>query len=137
MTHGIFGTQDTTQRYFSPSIIYSAHPRYGTPQKLKNGKFIQTVFQCRIDPNAMLKKGTTTGGGHTIIDPNFDKEKQNSEIEWYLDGADIDKYIVYGIMVRISDDPAELSDSHWWPASQKTENARGGSRYTTYWRKDI
>jgi len=105
--------------YFSPSIRYVSHARYAKITR-KNKKYIQMVFQCRINPKWIWKKGSgTVGQRGKQIDPNY----KNNEIEWLvkppnesrLTVLDNDMFICYAIMIRESDKkPAELDESSWW-----------------------
>jgi len=138
LSHGIAGPIDREQKikcnetFFSPSIEYCAHPRYSTPQKLKGGKgYMQMIFQCRVNVNSdkFYHQGATFGleskpNGGPTLDPNFDdpklpeKYRGNQILEFVLkkDGYDNGEplYYCYGIMVRISKDPAALPSSQWW-----------------------
>ncbi|CAF0985038.1 unnamed protein product [Adineta steineri] len=116
--------------YASPSIIYTAHPRYSEIKKIesmgestffKDGKYVQFILQCRVHPDNIKTIGQETVGTHdTIIDPNFD----NDVIEWLIDAQgkpmmdfnDPNSTIVCtGLMVRVTDNhPGLLSDSQWW-----------------------
>eukprot|EP01083_Nonionella_stella_P277588 943645_1 len=144
LSHGIYGNWPgtTNLRFFSPSIVYSAHPRYARP-KLMNDRqqYVQMIFQCRVDPNAMYKCGETLRiGRSTKIDSNFSMNFQkcrcgfknpkwgyscnvdgHNEMEWFLDITDADKYVIYGIMLRFSNDPSILPESSWWRGHWKTD----------------
>ncbi|CAF4658046.1 unnamed protein product [Rotaria sp. Silwood1] len=107
--------------YLSPSIEYSAHPRYATPwQQKETGKYYQMVLQCRVNPRlvevglieseTLLAKNAKT----FQIDPNF----SNDELEWILPAdKPVGRHdlICYGLMIRITyDDPVSLPSSKWW-----------------------
>jgi hypothetical protein len=116
--------------YASPSIIYTAHPRYSEIKRIeskgestffKNGKYVQFVLQCRVHPDNIKKIGQeTVATCDTIIDPNFD----NNVIEWLIDaqGKPIMDFndpnatiVCTGLMVRVTDNhPGLLPDSQWW-----------------------
>ncbi|CAF3352593.1 unnamed protein product [Rotaria socialis] len=108
--------------YVSPSIEYSAHPRYSSIWQ-KSGitsKYCQLVFQCRVNPRLVTKDNVhkeTLYHGQKLIDANF----TNEELEWLIPGSNSkDEYITqdivcYGIMIRVSDvHPSNLPSSHWW-----------------------
>ena len=141
LSHGIFGSASNAGhlRFFSPSIVYSACPRYALPKMMRDGqRYVQMVFQCRVDPKVMYQCGETMGIERTIqIDYNYPLNYQrckcwreyangkfgysctkdgHNEIEWFLEGPNIDKYVIYGIMLRFSNDPSELPESRWWNA---------------------
>jgi hypothetical protein len=126
---GCYYTKSEPRVYTSPSIEYSAHPRYAYPwQKLDaNGRKIwyQLVFQCRVNPKSIssVKPETLLKNEceeSVVIDPNF----SNAELEWIILGKkqDVefikDDIICYGLMLRKSHvDPAELPAAKWWPSS--------------------
>ena len=125
-TAGCFYEEGTPRVYVSPSIEYSAHPRYAFPwkQAKKNGKHIwyQLVFQCRVNPASVDKVGPETllftdKKATVQVDPNF----TNQELEWVILGEKNiqfinDDIICYGLMMRSSlTDPATLPSSTWWP----------------------
>lgn len=122
--------------YLSPSIEYSAHPRYAKPVKLDlnkskqswtkqqqdlfakyHGKYVQVVFACRVKPGSYIVGRETMSMTPPVqIDPNFD----NSTLEWLVQEphgniVGSDRIIIYGIMIRASDSyPINLPESHWW-----------------------
>lgn len=120
--------------YFSPSIEYCGHWRYGKPKRsITRNYYIQAVFQCKLRP------GSFTIHRETMIlddkkkdksrDPNIDKTKiidpnfSNKELEWVVSSDTINKlnregkeaYIIQGIMVRVTkEDPKDLPINKWW-----------------------
>eukprot|EP01083_Nonionella_stella_P013990 39353_1 len=145
LSHGIIGSRGVGSRggktsYFSPSIEYSAHPRYAQPLKMKNSnKFIQTVFQCRINTKASIfqtQSETLRVRDKCVIDPNFthhslkEEHKRNKIMEFLLHNNGYDEsgepqYYCYGIMMRICDSKDELKNlpsSHWWKHSGGVNN---------------
>jgi hypothetical protein len=119
--------------YLSPSIEYSAHPRYARPWKKlvddgKKHRYYQLVFQCRVNPNAVGDPKAETllqqGNKFVCIDKNF----RNEELEWVImaDNA-TEEYIhnnvvCYGLMVRVIDgEPKDLPASRWWMHSNHAE----------------
>lgn len=120
--------------YFSPSIEYSAHPRYSRIIKITNRFqkqfYIQTIFQCRLNPQSFYVKQETLLTNNSIkIDPNFD----NKVVEWVISSEANEELVekneevlvIYGIMVRISEKhPNDLASSHWWKYTYyKPENS--------------
>lgn len=117
--------------YFSPSILYAAHARYAKVwERTQGGKtqYYQMVLQCRVKPNAVMKKANETLGATCKVDPNYD----NDVLEWLVratvnDGpynifVDKDKVLLYGIMVRITDvHPGDLAESQWEKKHWKTD----------------
>jgi hypothetical protein len=113
--------------YFSPSIEYCSIPRYSKIWRRKSdGKFIQLVLQCRLNPKSISKIQSETmlkeNERKTQIDPNFD----NGELELVIrpnEGESIVhfedyKVICTGIMLRVSDnDPIEMECNQWWKKS--------------------
>ncbi|UJR07429.1 hypothetical protein I4U23_011715 [Adineta vaga] len=126
--------------YASPSIIYSAHPRYSEIKEIaaseqtgffQGGKYVQFMLQCRVHPSNIKVIGRETlGVGNAIIDSNVN----NSIIEWVIDRKgksvvdfnDTDAAIICtGIMIRVTDKhPGLLPQSQWWFTSHlcKSEN---------------
>jgi hypothetical protein len=108
--------------YFSNSIIYCGHPRYAKITKnTKEGKpkFIQMVFQCRVNPE-LVKKGIV--GPETLlkdkkrgIDPNVPNEKMEYVIKGEGDYITMENGVVCtGIMIRVLDhNPKELKELEW------------------------
>ena len=114
--------------YLTPSITYAAHPRYSTPKEIpedvksifgSQGKWIQFVLQCRVDPNTIkVGKETLAVGDKCVIDPNY----KNDEIEWVVGDTRIEyptdpdcKVYIVGIMIRITDKhPYLMDESSWW-----------------------
>jgi hypothetical protein len=129
-TNGCFYEVGVPRVYVSPSIEYSAHPRYAIPWKrTKNGKdfWYQLIFQCRVNPTSVDKVDAETlimkEHKQTVkVDPNFD----NNELEWIILGQTGDQYITediicYGLMMRVSPvDPMTLPASAWWEYSLHT-----------------
>lgn len=125
-TQGCFYEKGVARVYVSPSIEYSAHPRYARPWKQisKNGQTLwyQMVFQCRVNPAAVADRvgpETLLHQSHkptVVIDPNF----TNDELEWVIlakNGVQYikDDIICYGLLVRTcAVNPGTLSTSHWW-----------------------
>ena len=127
-TTGCFVSEGVSRVYVSPSIEYSAHPRYAFPWTRidKNGETIwyQLIFQCRINPKSINQIGPETllrkeCKASTTVDPNF----SNHELEWVIlaeNGIQYvkDDIICYGMMIRTSSvDPDELKSSAWWPSA--------------------
>jgi hypothetical protein len=127
-TTGCFYAAGDPRVYVSPSIEYSAHPRYALPWKKtnKNGETLwyQLVFQCRVNPASINLVGPETLIVNeykqvVTVDPNF----QNNELEWVIKGKRgqefiTDDIICYGLMMRASSvDPATLTPSKWWKQS--------------------
>ncbi|CAF3382465.1 unnamed protein product [Rotaria socialis] len=122
-THGCYLKRPSV--YVSPSIEYSAHPRYSRIwQNSGSGKYYQLVLQCRVNPRVVSDENvhleTLLKNKAVVIDPNF----TNKELEWVIPGANSkDEYITddivcYGLMVRSSDvHPEKLPPSHWWSVS--------------------
>lgn len=115
--------------YLSPSIEYSAHNRYSKVMKIKNGKYyIQTVFQCRVNPRSFIRRGETLlkeTMKSELIDPNF----KNNQIEWVITPGKLDELrdkkedalVIYGIMIRITKQhPKDLLCSSWWKHCHST-----------------
>lgn len=124
-TTGCFYIDGVPRIYLSPSIEYSAHPRYAKPwtRKEPDGRtvWLQLIFQCRVNPKAIKKIRPETlikdkYKNSVRIDPNF----SNDELEWIVPGKDGAYYmkeeiICYGVMIRKSyTDPKYLSASQWW-----------------------
>jgi len=117
----------------SPSIEYSAHPRYARPWKKvtddgEQHRYYQLVFQCRVNPNAVgsPKSETLLYNEHKTmcIDKNF----RNEELEWLIttDNATSEyirnNIVCYGLMVRVIDgEPKDLAASRWWMYSHHAE----------------
>ena len=89
--------------------------------KIKNEKYyIQTIFQCRVNPQSFIKNRETLLKNKSIqIDPNF----KNDQIEWIITREKLkelkekneEALIIYGIMIRITKHhPKELPSSSWW-----------------------
>ena len=115
--------------YCSPSIIYTAHPRYAEVVKVKPDQgtrffaadtYVQFVLECRVKPSMRKKKPETLGIDDYPIDPNIG----NHEIEWVInhqgksiaDFNDPDSPIVCtGVMIRSTNNhPGLLPESEWW-----------------------
>ena len=63
--------------YFTPSIKYAA--LYAPPSLDHEGKWLQVVFQCRVNFKHIKGKVPATGGvQNTFLDPHF----KTSELEW-------------------------------------------------------
>ena len=122
---GCFYEEGVSRVYVSPSIEYSAHPRYARPWKqTKDGKTVwyQMVFQCRVNPAAV----TQTIGPETLLHqthkPNvvIDSNFTNGELEWVIlakKGVQYikDDIICYGLLVRTcTGDLGALETSAWW-----------------------
>lgn len=125
---GCFFEKGVPRVYVSPSIEYSAHPRYAFPwkQSKKNGKDIwyQLIFQCRVNPASIDKIGPETllpieKKGLVQVDANF----TNDVLEWVIlakQGIQYvrDDIICYGLMMRTSPvDPDTLPASKWWESA--------------------
>jgi len=116
---GCWAEKNVDRIYFSPSIEYCAHPRYSKPTKFGK-KFIQLIFQCRVDPTAITLKPETLldeGKKNVKIDENFD----NSTLEWVMMGDFKRQFVAYGIMIRVSENPLELKSSEWWKSTNLTK----------------
>lgn len=124
-TNGCFYEAGVPRVYVSPSIEYSAHPRYAYPwyRTEKDNKLLwfQLVFQCRVNPQSISKIGPETlidndKKNSVIVDKNF----RNDELEWVIVGQEgsqhlKDDIICYGMMLRTSEiDPDQLPTSAWW-----------------------
>ncbi|RNA05745.1 hypothetical protein BpHYR1_025561 [Brachionus plicatilis] len=82
----------------------------------------RAVFQCRLNPNSFKPNKETLlrkEKKHIVIDPNFD----NSLLEWLLTEEQYNElkksgeesFLIYGIMVRISEEhPENLPVNQWW-----------------------
>ena len=127
-TQGCFYETGIPRVYVSPSIEYSAHPRYAYPWKrtTKDGRTVwyQMVFQCRVNPASVDRVVQETlihdqYKSVVTIDPNFD----NNELEWIIIGKKGIQYIkddiiCYGLLMRASTvDPSTLTPSAWWKHS--------------------
>jgi hypothetical protein len=108
--------------YFSPSIKYTSHPRYSAVYQ-NAGKYLQMVFQVRVNPLRIWKKKRGTLRGAFRGDPTLDEHfPGNKNLEWLvnsLPGAQLsdmaDLFIIYGIMVRVYDsDPTLDPENSWW-----------------------
>ena len=125
--------------YFSPSIEYSAHPRYANVYELddKSGakKYVQMVLQVRVNPMNIWKKvgGTLPGAFDANNEKNYDESRdnppadpnfpENRNLEWLVrpipgtSGIDMfkDMFVIYGIMIRVSDThPKNHPVNAWW-----------------------
>ena len=124
-TQGCFYEEGIPRVYVSPSIEYSAHPRYAWQWRKadKDGQIMwyQLVFQCRVNPTSVDRVGPETlihtdVKSKVKVDQNF----ENGELEWVVIGKNgtefiKDDIICYGIMMRCSKvDPDQLPASHWW-----------------------
>jgi len=120
---GCFLGENEAGVYFSPSIEYSAHPRYAKPWRTPDGKYVQMIFQCRVNRTAIWRKAPETllkdSEKATVIDRNF----PNNQLEWIVkaDNPNVfisnlhNQVVCYGIMLRVSDNPNVLPSSSWWP----------------------
>ncbi|CAF1094550.1 unnamed protein product [Didymodactylos carnosus] len=124
--HGIHGTLGKCV-YVSPSIEYSAHPRYAKVRyDPRTGKYHQMIFQCRVNPELIKIFGDTTmepkWRDKVQIDPHF----SNKKLEWVIEASPNGRYIkediiCYGIMLRTSTGrPGQLPSSHWWQYSNSS-----------------
>lgn len=106
--------------YLSPSIQYSAHPRYARVVEHENS-FYQFVIEVRVNTRKLQpvkKRETLSVGTAGDIDPNF---PNNEDLEFLFRAAketflkSRDGLVVTGVMVRKLDvDPATLPSSWWW-----------------------
>lgn len=132
-TDGCFFDEGIPRVYVSPSIEYSAHPRYARPWKreMAHGKYrwYQLVFQCRVNPESVDYIGPETlihdeQKNSVKVDSNYN----NNELEWVIKGKQgatfiKDDIVCYGLMIRTSDvDPKDLDQSAWW---EDSNHARG------------
>ena len=115
---GCFREGDEQTVYLSPSINYAAHPRYSEPWQ-HDGKWVQMVFQCRINPAALTRERPQTLLAPGKLDTRIDSNIVNDDLTWVLvaNGGIInsDRVVCYGIMIREWDThPAQHPDSAWW-----------------------
>eukprot|EP01083_Nonionella_stella_P277589 943646_1 len=109
-----------------------------------------TILDYNVSKNCVIlfimsgslsaKSKTLRIGRSTKIDSNFSMNFQkcrcgfknpkwgyscnvdgHNEMEWFLDITDADKYVIYGIMLRFSNDPSILPESSWWRGHWKTD----------------
>eukprot|EP01006_Ploeotia_vitrea_P060520 TRINITY_DN76056_c0_g1_i1.p1 TRINITY_DN76056_c0_g1~~TRINITY_DN76056_c0_g1_i1.p1 ORF type:complete len:271 (+),score=15.60 TRINITY_DN76056_c0_g1_i1:10-822(+) len=113
-----------TFAYFTPSILYAAHPRYANIYK-KGNVYTQVVLECRIKLERINMKGPETMAvkQQFTIDDNF---PANQDLEFMVKPLRKDGHlgnyvlpsngvVVSGIMVRsLLHDPADLPSSAWW-----------------------
>ena len=131
-TSGCFAEEGIPRVYVSPSIEYSAHPRYAFPWTRidDSGEIIwyQLIFQCRVNPTSIDHIGPETlllkkSKASTTVDSNF----SNLELEWVIKrekGVQYvkDDIICYGMMIRRSSvDPDELKSSAWWSSAHGSD----------------
>ena len=111
--------------YLSPSIKYSAHPRYSKVVQT-GSKYFQVVLEVRVKASLVnsFKGETMEVGSEHLIDPNFEN---NDEMEFLFasEKASVkeqDGILVTGIMMRaLGHDPLELSESKWWTCWQSSD----------------
>lgn len=106
--------------YLSPSIRYTAHPRYAKVYKSCDGHYFQIALEVRVH-NELVKsfKGETMQVNNDFqIDPNF---RDNNGMEFLFEhngprATGQDGLVVTGIMMRCAGktDPLELPGSEWW-----------------------
>jgi hypothetical protein len=116
--------------YLTPCIEYAAHPRYSKPLKLKDGRYLQMILQCRVNPAKIDKIGSETLSCHgkpIETDPASKHKIGNDGMEWLVEATELlnhdghryvtygDVFVVYGIMVRVAENPGDLPSSSWWP----------------------
>lgn len=126
------GDKGTPRVYLSPCIEYCAHPTYASPIKLKDGSYVQVVFQCRVDPAARMavEVATVLKDQRTVIDANYD----NKSMEWLVkppqkdDSGEFTKNLIcYGVMMRQTKNfPDTLPQSQWWQACHSVFGDRNG-----------
>ena len=117
--------------FVSPSIEYSAHPRYSAVWKY-NDKYMQLVLQLRVQRGLLMQKKEGTIEGAFERDPQMGSNVQNSELEWVIEKG-IRSFskaeqgiLVYGIMMRVSDvHPGKLSQNKWWELSRDPNRKNG------------
>eukprot|EP01006_Ploeotia_vitrea_P050612 TRINITY_DN67478_c3_g12_i1.p1 TRINITY_DN67478_c3_g12~~TRINITY_DN67478_c3_g12_i1.p1 ORF type:complete len:319 (+),score=6.55 TRINITY_DN67478_c3_g12_i1:66-1022(+) len=107
-----------TATYFTPSIIYAAHPRYAKVYRTQQGNWLQIVLECRVAlPKLTAFKGETMAVGNSgLIDDDFG---DNNGMEFLFKSPDKitanSGVVVTGIMARlVAQDPCSLPSSWWW-----------------------
>jgi hypothetical protein len=124
---GCFLQGDEEGVYVSPSIAYSAHPRYAKPWwNAEKQEWVQMILQVRINPafTRFDLRETLAVGDKAKVDPNI----PNKRMEWIVmapntgvGGAMLgkinDRVICYGIMLRTAKDPRTLAQSRFWSSS--------------------
>ncbi len=134
------GAHNVLGAYFSPSILYCAHPRYAkVVRHTKDGAmhYYQVVLEVRANEAVVtpeIKKETMRVGEHGVIDTNF---PNNDHMEYLVKGEE-GKFIgpaagvvVTGVMVReLAVDPGTLAESWWWPKLEAMDVLQQRCYYT-------
>jgi hypothetical protein len=111
------GTWEGKAIYFTPSIQYAQHPRYGKVYEI-NGKFCQAVLMCRVNTQAILDRAGKPGTleGSTADQPRCDPNFSNCDLEFVVNPtfARGENYVIYGVMFRVLDThPRHLPQNAW------------------------
>ena len=106
--------------YFSPCVEYSSHPRYAKPMRLDDGRYLQMILMCRLNPTAIFLRGPETLRARLPIH----SEIPNGDMEWLVHPNRVEGgyhyvtwdgvVVCYGLMIRVAPDLGALPSSAWW-----------------------
>lgn len=137
------GLRVLTQRYsvlenqqnlcLSPSIEYAAHPQhtrlwYKGSHNEEKYQYYQLVFQCRVNPTAIIDYKPETLLQDIYKTIRIDKDFRNEELEWVIRDNTLtennirENLVCCGLMVRaIDSQPSEIPILNWWKYTHNSE----------------
>lgn len=107
--------------YFTPSLLYAAHPRYAKPVKVGTDCYAQAVLLVAVDPKLVYKRiGETlrANGKGILIDARFPENNGVEQLASVPDGKYLkpsDGAELIGVLIRVSSNLQDLAEvAHWW-----------------------